>query len=116
MDHPVQISQNARISVTVLFQKRDEWSVKVGKSKFYDLTATQEIEKEEDHEKGSFFAGGPGAEEVASSAEASPGPVKRESADIDTAFEREPEIAAEQGMIGIQTILFQLQPSFLRLH
>ena len=54
--------------------------MKIGKSKFYDLT-TQEIEKDE----GSFFVGGPGAEEeiaAAPSAEASPGPVKRTTADL----------------------------------
>ena len=32
---------HARFIATTLFQKRKEWSVKVGKSKFYDLTATQ---------------------------------------------------------------------------
>ena len=160
--------------------------MKVGKSKFYDLTATQEIEKEawlpdgysrifrsyvfgssgfsfrtmaplrytakfgslpflglcphpstlaqskerkgsnfaiwqpckkEEDEDGSFFARGPGAEEeiAASSADASPGPVKRASADINTAFGRRPETAPEPGMIGLYTILFQLQCPF-RLH
>ena len=95
------LTKCANLSDSVLFQKRDEWSVKVGKSKFYDLTATQEIEKEEDHEKGSFFAGGPGAEEeeIASSAdEASPGPVKRTSADSAAFKQRGPDIAAEPGM------------------
>ena len=56
--------------------------MKVGKSKFYDLT-TQEIEKDER----SFFVGGPGAEEEIAAAapsaeEASPGPVKRTTADV----------------------------------
>ena len=55
--------------------------MKIGKSKFYDLT-TQEIEKDER----SFFVGGPGAEEEIAAApsaeEASPGPVKRTTADV----------------------------------
>ena len=94
--------------------------MKVGKSKFYDLTATQEIEKEVgslkgdeeslNEDEGSFFAGGPGAkEEIASSAEASPGPVKRVSADTNIALQRGSEHGAElPGMYGSQTILFQL--------
>ena len=70
----------------------------MGKSKFYDSTATQEIEKEaEEEDKGSFFAGGPGAEEErASSAEASPGPVKRTSAD--STFTQGPDTIPDQGM------------------
>ena len=72
----------------------------MGKSKFYDLTATQEIEKEtgeEEDEEGSFFAGGPGAEEErASSAEASPGPVKRTSAD--STFTQGPDTIPGKGM------------------
>ena len=72
----------------------------MGKSKFYDLTATQEIEKEaEEEDEGSFFAGGPGAEEEeerASSAEASPGPVKRTSAD--STFFQGPDTIPDKGM------------------
>ena len=71
----------------------------MGKSKFYDSTATQEIEKEAEEDEGSFFAGGPGAEEEeerASSAEASPGPVKRTSAD--STFTQGPDTIPDKGM------------------
>ena len=66
----------------------------------------QPCEKEQD-EEGSFFAGGPGAEGeeiAASSAEASPGPVKRANGDI--AFGRGPEIAEELGMIWLRQFYF----------